>query len=57
MRLGLIDEFWLLVHPVLAGNGRKLFGGFDDLIKLKLVDTMNLKSGVVVLHYSFENKK
>ena len=52
IRLGLIDEFWLLVHPVIAGKGRRLFDNIEKQINLKLIDTINLKSGIVVLHYS-----
>jgi dihydrofolate reductase len=53
MRHGLFDECWILVHPVLAGTGRRLFTGFENKIRLKLLDTSTFQSGVVVLHYSF----
>ena len=53
MRLGLIDEFWLLVQPVIIGKGRKLFDGHDYKINVNLIDTISFKSGVVVLHYSY----
>jgi dihydrofolate reductase len=52
MKLKLIDEYWLLVQPVIWGKGRRLFEHIDDRIELKLVDTQTFKSGVVVLHYS-----
>ena len=51
MRRGLIDEYWLLVHPVVVGRGRRLFDGLRDRVNLKLIDTKTLKSGVVALHY------
>jgi dihydrofolate reductase len=51
MRLGLIDEYWLVVHPVVAGKGKPLFDGLNEKVNLRLVDTNVLKSGVVVLHY------
>ena len=51
MRLGLIDEYWLVVHPVVVGKGKRLFDGLSEKIDLKLVDTKVFKSGVVVLHY------
>jgi len=53
MRHGLIDECWLLVHPVVAEKGRRLFAGLENTIDLKLIDTLTFQSGVVVLHYSF----
>jgi len=51
MRLGWIDEYWLVVHPVVVGKGRRLFDGLSEKIDLILVDTKVFKSGVVVLHY------
>lgn len=51
MRRGLIDEYWLVVQPVVCGKGRRLFDGLNGEIKLRLVDTKTFKSGVVVLHY------
>ena len=47
----LIDEYWILVHPVVAGKGKKLFEKFEEGFNLKLIDTKIFKSGVVVLHY------
>jgi dihydrofolate reductase len=51
MKLKLIDEYWLLVHPVIWGRGRRLFEDGYDRLDLKLVDSQTFKSGVVVLHY------
>ncbi len=51
MKLKLIDEYWLLVQPVIWGKGRRLFEGVSDRLDLKLVDSLTFKSGVVVLHY------
>ena len=51
MKLKMVDEFWLLVHPVIVGRGRRLFDGVDEKLDLKLVDTKTFRSGVVVLHY------
>ena len=50
MRHGLIDEYWLLVHPIVAGKGKRLFNGLER-INLKLMNTRAFKSGVMVLHY------
>jgi dihydrofolate reductase len=51
MQKGLIDEYWLMVQPVVWGSGKRLFEGLKDKVKLKLADTRTFKSGVVVLHY------
>ncbi len=51
LELGLIDEFWFLVHPIILGKGKPLFEDFKGKADLKLIETRNFKSGVVVLHY------
>jgi dihydrofolate reductase len=51
MRRGLIDEYWLVVQPVVAGEGRRLFDRLDGSIRLKLADTRVFASGAVALHY------
>lgn len=50
---GLIDEFQLVVHPVMVGQGRPLLevGRLQEMLNLKLVDTIAFKSGCVALHY------
>ena len=50
-RLGLIDEYRLVVHPVLAGHGPTLFQGLERSRRLELVSTKRLKSGQMALHY------
>lgn len=47
----LIDEFWILLQPIVAGNGIKLFDQFEGRNKLQLVGTRQFKSGVVALNY------
>ncbi len=56
MKLGLVDEYWLVVQPVLVGKGKRLFDGLKEKVDLELVDTKTFKSGVVVLHYSNRRK-
>ena len=51
---GLIDEYVLFVTPIVLGNGIPLFKGINDRIKMKLVGTQNLSSGVVLLRYQGE---
>ena len=50
-QLGLIDEYRLAVHPVLAGHGPTLFAGLSLSSRLTLLDARRLKSGVMALHY------
>jgi dihydrofolate reductase len=53
IRLGLVDEYYFLVHPVLVGRGRRLLegSGLLDPLNLKLADAKTLKSGCIALHY------
>src|SRR5882724_2269711 len=52
--LGLIDEYHFMVHPIIVGEGRRLFEGINlqEKLRLKLVESKVFKSGVVVLRYS-----
>jgi dihydrofolate reductase len=54
--LGLIDEYQLLVHPIVVGSGKPLFKGISKPVNLKLSRTEARKSGVVVLYYEPEGK-
>ena len=51
--LGLIDEYHIVVHPIIAGEGRRLFEGINlqEKLQLKLVGSAVFKSGAVVLRY------
>jgi dihydrofolate reductase len=51
-RLGLIDEYELLVHPRIAGHGPTLYeGGLPSTVKLELVSAKPLRCGAVAMHY------
>jgi len=51
--LDLVDEFYFVIHPVLAGKGRRLLEdtSLPDQLNLKLVSSKIFKSGYVALHY------
>lgn len=50
-QLGLVDEYRLVVHPVLAGHGPTLFQGLESPRQLALVATKQLASGQMAMHY------
>src|SRR4026207_2504086 len=49
--LGLIDEYELVVHPILAGHGPTLFAGLSKPLDLKLVSRLAFGSGAVAMRY------
>ncbi|MGH9455836.1 MAG: dihydrofolate reductase family protein [Terriglobia bacterium] len=49
--LGLIDEYRLMVFPVVLGSGKRLLPEGGEMKKLKLVESKPFPSGVVVLTY------
>lgn len=51
MKLNLIDEYQLCVHPVIVGSGLPLFEDVHDKTKLKLSNTKVFGSGAVMLYY------
>lgn len=57
MKLNLIDEFQICVHPVIAGSGLPLFENINDRTVLKLVKTKTFSGGAVILYYEPANEK
>ncbi|TDE56295.1 dihydrofolate reductase [Nonomuraea mesophila] len=50
LRQNLLDELRLLVHPVVVGEGRRLFDGLPAM-RLDLAEAKNTSSGAVILVY------
>lgn len=50
-RLGLMDEYRLIVSPVVLGRGKKLFDDLEARLRLKLLGTKATGSGNVLLCY------
>ena len=48
---GLLDEFKLMIHPVVVGKGKRLFIEDVDLKRLQLVTSKVTGTGVVILTY------
>ncbi len=50
--LGLIDEYRIVVHPLIVGEGRRLFeSNLQEKLHLKLVESKVFESGTVALRY------
>lgn len=50
-QLGLIDEYWLYIHPVILGGGKRFFGPLEQKIDLELVETKKIGAKVLMLRY------
>lgn len=49
--LGLIDEYRIVVHPVISGRGPTLFAGLSRARQLELLSTQQFQSGALALHF------
>lgn len=47
----LIDEYRLMIHPIILGSGKRLFKQGFPSRKLRLLETKIFTTGIVVLHY------
>jgi dihydrofolate reductase len=50
-RHGLIDEYLLMIHPLLLGTGRRLFADDGERAELRLVDSTTTTTGVIIARY------
>ena len=57
MKLNLIDEYQLCIHPVIAGTSLPLFENIKDRTVLKLIQTKTFSGGAVTLYYEPTNEK
>ena len=57
MRLGLIDEYRLMIFPIMLGSGQRLFGDGVEETVLELAGTETFDTGVVALSYRPADKK
>lgn len=51
MKLNMIDEYQLCVHPVIEGKGLPLFENVNHRTILKLMNTKTFSGGAVILYY------
>ena len=51
MQRGLIDEFVLMIHPLVLGTGRRLFHDDEQTAKLRLESTVPTPTGVIIATY------
>jgi len=51
MRHNLVDEYILLVHPIVLGTGRRLFNDGGTFARLDLIRSTTTTTGVVIASY------
>ena len=52
VQLGLVDEYRLIIHPVILGGGKPFWPDLDTPIRLRLTETRTFASGAVLMSYS-----
>ena len=57
MEHDLIDEYRLMVYPVISGKGKRLFNDGSAKHALRLVEEKPIGSGILILIYHPERKK
>jgi dihydrofolate reductase len=53
----LIDEFYLLVNPIILGSGKTIFKDLKEIQKLTLIESKVFDCGLVLLHYEVKKNK
>jgi dihydrofolate reductase len=51
IRDDLVDEYRLMIHPIVMGSGKRLFRDEGTIAKLRLVDSTPTSTGVLIARY------
>jgi dihydrofolate reductase len=54
---GLIDEYQLMMNPVVLGKGRTMFDGIKEKLTLKLITTQVFSNGNILLCYELVKRQ
>ncbi|WP_454804686.1 dihydrofolate reductase family protein [Mucilaginibacter phyllosphaerae] len=47
----LVDEFWLMIHPVVLGEGKRLFDNSSTPLAFKLIENHITSTGLIITNY------
>jgi dihydrofolate reductase len=50
-QMGLVDEYRIMLNPVILGGGKPFLNGFEGKQKLKLLKTKKFRNGNLLLYY------
>ncbi|MGH2545502.1 MAG: dihydrofolate reductase family protein [Actinomycetota bacterium] len=53
---GLVDQYRLMIHPLVLGSGKRLFAEGGPKMPLRLVDSTTSSTGVMIVTYVREEK-
>jgi len=51
LRRNLIDDMVLVIHPLVLGSGRRMFGDDDTVAKFRLIESVPTTTGVIIATY------
>jgi dihydrofolate reductase len=54
--LGLIDEFRIMINPIVLGEGKPILHGIKHKLELKLINVRTFRTGSVLLTYELVKK-
>lgn len=56
LKHNLVDEFWLNIHPIILGKGKKLFGNEAVPASFQLIESHVTPKGVIMANYKNAGK-
>ncbi len=48
----LIDEYWILIHPVIVNEGKRLFDNLDGRTDFRLTSVETFEHGAILVKYA-----
>jgi dihydrofolate reductase len=54
IRNDLVDEYRLMIDPIVLGGGKRLFQAADELQRLRLVESEPTSTGAILATYAVE---
>jgi dihydrofolate reductase len=49
---GLLDEYWILIHPVIVNEGKRLFANLEGRTDFRLISVDAFERGAILVKYA-----